>query len=554
MKRRLAAILATDIIGSTRLMGVDEEGALERIRSLQDEVIDPLITAQDGRVVKYLGDGALAEFPSVVNAVQAATEILSANKDREASQSDDRRIRLRIGVNLGDIIAEDDDIYGDGVNIAARLEALADPDGLCISGIAFQGLGASRAGEFSDSGAYHVKNVEKPVRVYRWRAQGGAEGERVLEVKSTIAISPFAHSSPDFTDLAEGLTEDIAVAIGSVGQLIVIEEDKAMEPPRYRLSGGVRGSGGRLRVQARLVDQFTGVQVWAERFDRVSEDHFEIQDDLAQTIVIDVHTTLGAGAYTNRWNQGTHNFSAWRISAMAFHEFQKYSPDAMEACVRLWSKAQALDPDFPTPRIAGSYCRARIALWSPERKEELLAIAQADYEFAMQITDQDDSRPQSLLRAICIARGDFDGAVEAAEVGLAREPGPGNGTLSYALMMADRNEEALVTMRKAIEAIPNYPGWYSTIKILACYFTGQLEEAREEAEKMSRLQPDFYTAPPLLAALNVELGADQAAREAAKLVKARDARFNSDQLVASFGLKNRKNAARVATALRKAGL
>ena len=183
-------------------MGADEEDALERIRALQDEVIGPLVAAQDGSVVKYLGDGALAEFPSVVNAVQAAIEILSANKDREVSQPDDTRIRLRIGVNLGDIIAEDDDIYGDGVNIAARLEALADPDGLCISGIGFQGLGAAHAGEFSDSGAYHVKIVEKPVRVYCWRVQGGAEGERVREVKSTIAILPFAHISPDFTDLA----------------------------------------------------------------------------------------------------------------------------------------------------------------------------------------------------------------------------------------------------------------------------------------------------------------------------------------------------------------
>ncbi len=334
----------------------------------------------------------------------------------------------------------------------------------------------------------------------------------------------------------------------------MIEEDKAMEPPRYRLSGGVRGSGDWVRVQAKLVDQFTGVRVWAERFDRTGGDHFEIQDDLAQTIVIDVYTTLSAGAYTNRWNQGTHNFSAWRISATAFHEFQKYSPDAMEACVRLWTKAQELDPNFPTPRIAGSYCRARIALWSPERNDELLSIAETDYEFAMQITDHDDSRPQSLLRAICIARGDWEGAVEATEMGQVLEPGPANGTLAYALMMADRNEEALITVRKAMEAIPNYPGWYSIIKILTCYFTDELEEARQEAEKMSRLQPDFYTAPPLLAALNIELGTHQAEHDVAKRVTTRDARFDTRQLVTSFGLKNSGNAKRVAAALAKAGL
>ena len=250
-------------------MGADEEGSLKRIRSLQNDVIEPAITFQDGRVVKYLGDGVLAEFPSVVNAVQAATDIIAQNKTREQEQPDDRRIRLRIGVNLGDIISEDDDIYGDGVNVAARLEALADPDGLCISGIAFQGLGTARGHEFVDSGPYEVKNIEKPVRVYRWRtAASESGGRRADRVRPTISILPFSHSPDDATlsGFAAGLTEDLAVAIGTVGQLTVIDEKQAVETPRYRLKGSVRASGDRLRIQVNLVDQFSGEQVWAQRF------------------------------------------------------------------------------------------------------------------------------------------------------------------------------------------------------------------------------------------------------------------------------------------------
>ena len=560
LKRRLAAILSADIVGSARLLGADEEGNLKRIRRLQKDVIEPAITFQDGRVVKYMGDGVLAEFPSVVNAVQAATDIIGQNKTREKDQTEDRRIRLRVGVNLGDIISEEDDIYGDGVNVAARLEALADPDGLCISGIAFQGLGAARGREFVDSGPYEVKNIDEPVRVYRWRTAANESGSRRADrVKPTISILPFSHPPQDepLTGLAAGLVEDLAVAIGTVGQLVVIDETKAVETPRYRLEGSIRASGNRLRIQVKLVDQFSGVQVWAQRFDRVVEDYFDLQDELAQTVVISVHTTLGAGGYTNRWQQGTHNFEAWRLSARAFNTFQKYSPDAMNQCIEIWNEALEHDPDFPTPRIARSYCRARKALWSsPEEAEVLLAAAEEDLRVANGLVEETDSRPNSLLRAIRIARGDYDGAVEAAKTGFAREPGnpASRATLAYALVMAGHHEEALAEILKATTEITNYPGWFASIKILSYLFSGDLQSARAEAEDIVQRQPEFYAGRPLLVVCHVESEAMEAARSVANDIRARDSKFSVDVFVASLGLRVKSSQERIHSALQTAGL
>lgn len=558
MKRRLIAVLVIDIAGSAELTNADEEGMHARIMALQDKIIAPVVATWEGRVVKYLGDGALAEFPSVVNAVQAAIDILRQNREKEDTLTETQRIHLRAGVNLGDVILQNGDIHGEGVNIAARLEGLADPDGLCISGLAYEGLGPKRAHDFADSGPYKVKNIDKPIRVFRWRTEGDSSVvPRAAEVQTTIAIAAFRHGSVsnEIEELSSGLAEDIAIAIGTVAQLTVVDESRSLEPPRYRLSGSIRVAGERVRVQCKLVDQFSGVQVWAQRYDRSGSDLFELQDDLAQKIVIDVHTTLGAGSYTNRWQQGTHNFEAWRLSARAFMEFQKYSPDAMEKCIGIWTEALERDPAFPTPRIARSYCRARIALWSPDRSEELIAAAEEDFTMAMAASDADDSRPYSLLRAIRIARNDHDGAVAAANEGLAHEPSnpATRATLAYALCMADRSEEALVEIRKATSEIVNYPGWFSMIKILSLLFTGDIASAREEAEGIVARQPDFYAGRPLLAVCHVESGAKEAAKAVADIVKSRDSKFSINTLVASFGLKNEQNRDRLRLALVDAG-
>ncbi|MEP1200908.1 hypothetical protein [Tateyamaria sp.] len=558
MKRRLIAVLVIDITGSAELTNADEEGMHARIMALQDKIIAPVVATWEGRVVKYLGDGALAEFPSVVNAVQAAIDILRQNREKEDTLTETQRIHLRAGVNLGDVILQNGDIHGEGVNIAARLEGLADPDGLCISGLAYEGLGPNRAHEFADSGPYKVKNIDKPIRVFRWRTESDSSVvPRAAEVQPTIAIAAFRHGSVsnEIEELSSGLAEDIAIAIGTVAQLTVVDESRSLEPPRYRLSGSIRAAGERVRVHCKLVDQFSGVQVWAQRYDRSGSDLFELQDDLAQKIVIDVHTTLGAGSYTNRWQQGTHNFEAWRLSARAFMEFQKYSPDAMEKCIGIWTEALERDPAFPTPRIARSYCRARMALWSPDRSEELIAAAEEDLAMAIAASDADDSRPYSLLRAIRIARNDHDGAVAAANEGLAHEPSnpATRATLAYALCMADRSEEALVEIRKATLEIANYPGWFSMIKILSLLFTGDIASAREEAEDIVARQPDFYAGRPLLAVCHVESGAKEAAKAMADIVKSRDSKFSINTLVASFGLKNEQNRDRLRLALVEAG-
>ena len=289
-------------------MGEDEAGTLERLKSLHKELVQPTITELNGRIVKIMGDGLLAEFSSVVEAVQCAIDIQQSMHKREADLFDDHRIWLRIGVNLGDIIVEGMDIYGDGVNVAARLEGLAEPGGICISGKVYDEVRNKLQTTFDDLGKQEIKNIQEPVRTYRWaKAESmasmvGADKAPPLPDKPSIAVLPFTNMSgdPEQEYFSDGITEDIITELSRFRTLLVIARNSSFsykglstivqEVARnlgveYVVEGSVRKAGNRVRIVAQLIEGSTGNHIWAERYDRELEDVFAVQDELSQTIV-----------------------------------------------------------------------------------------------------------------------------------------------------------------------------------------------------------------------------------------------------------------------------
>jgi adenylate cyclase len=305
--RRLAAILAADVAGYSRLMGADEEGTLERLKALRRELLDPKIAEHRGRIIKTTGDGLLVEFASVVDAVRCAVAVQQAMPERDAGVGADNRIELRIGINLGDVIVEGDDLYGDGVNIAARIEALADAGGVFVSNTVLDQVRDRLPFVFEDLGEHHVKNITRPVHVYRVRDTGTAAKSPAspalpLPDKPSIAVLPFANMSgdPEQEYFADGMVEEIITALSRIRWLFVIARNSSFTYKgqaidvkqvgrelgvRYVLEGSVRKAGGRVRITGQLIDALSGEQLWADRFDGSLEDVFDLQDKVAQALL-----------------------------------------------------------------------------------------------------------------------------------------------------------------------------------------------------------------------------------------------------------------------------
>ena len=369
-QRRLAAILVADVVGYSRLMEADEDGTRTRLRSLHSELIDPRIAADGGRIVKTMGDGILVEFPSVVDAVRNALSIQGAMRRRNADVTEGARIEFRVGVNIGDVIIEGDDIHGDGVNVAARLEGLCEPGEVYVSGAVYEQAAGKLEASFEDLGEQTVKNIAKPVRVYRLLGQSEekAKPSDTAEPlpphdKPSIAVLPFDNMSGDpeqefFTD---GLAEDIITALSKIGRMRVIARNSSFAYKgqaldlrriaeelgvRYVLEGSVRRGGERLRITAQLIDADDGSHLWAERYDRPVDDLFDIQDEITKEIVTALRVKLTDGEEARVWARGTNNIEAWQYAVRASDIFMRLTPSShLEA--RTWAeKATELDPDY----------------------------------------------------------------------------------------------------------------------------------------------------------------------------------------------------------------
>jgi adenylate cyclase len=368
--RRLAAILAADVAGYSRLMGADEEGTHERLKAHLGELVNPKIGEHRGRIVKNTGDGLLAEFASVVDAVRCAVEVQRGMAEREPEVAEERRIRFRIGINLGDVIAEEDDIYGDGVNIAARLEALAEPGGICISRVVRDQIRDKLPYPFEDLGDQRVKNVARPVRVYAWHPEGlagtpkasgssaASNSRPVTTPRLSIVVLPFTNLSDDREQqyFADGITEDLTTDLSRIAHSFVISRNtaftyrnKPMETKqigrelgvRYVLEGSVRRSGNWVRVNAQLINAETDAHLWADRFDADTSDLFALQDEITSRIAVTLNLEL-VRAEAARPTQNPHALDYIFQGRAAV--WKPNSREKWAEAISLFERALALDP------------------------------------------------------------------------------------------------------------------------------------------------------------------------------------------------------------------
>jgi adenylate cyclase len=405
--RRLTAILAADVAGYSRLMGADEEGTHERLKALRHELLDPKIVEHHGRIVKTTGDGVLVEFASVVDAVRCAVAVQQAMPERDMGVGADNRIELRIGINLGDVIVEGDDLYGDGVNIAARIEALADAGAVFVSNTVHDHVRDRLPFIFEDLGEQQVKNITRPVRVYRVRDAGAtakspsAPASPVLPLpdKPSIAVLPFTNMSSDAEQefFADGIAEDVTTALLRYPSLFVIARNSSFTYKgravdvkevgrelgvRYVLEGSLRKSGNRIRITAQLVEAETGKHIWAERYDRDLADIFAVQDDITEAVTIAVAPAIDEAERQRAIRKLPGSLDAWAAYQRGLWHFSKFTADDNAVAQKFFQQAIDLDPTF-----AGGY-------WG-------LASAQVDVA-STTITGRSPSgpwRPHTIFRA-----------------------------------------------------------------------------------------------------------------------------------------------------------
>jgi adenylate cyclase len=392
-QRRLAAIVSADVAGYSRLMGRDESGTLAALKSLRQEVVDPAIAKHGGRIVKTTGDGLLLEFPSVVNAVRCVVEVQTEMAQRTAGVTEDRRVAFRIGVNIGDIIVDGDDIFGDGVNVAARLQEIATPGGICISSRVHEDVRDRLDIAFEDGGAKTLKNIARGVHVWRWQPPVAASPARPalpLPDKPSIAVLPFNNMSGDpeqeyFTD---GMVEDIITGLSHFKALFVIARNssftykgKAVDVKqvgrelgvRYVLEGSVRKAASRLRISGQLIEAATGGHLWADHFDGVLEDVFELQDRVTSSVVGAIAPKLEQAEIQRAMRKPTERLDAYDCFLRAMAEYHTFTKDSLLEARRLYRRATDLDPTYAAAYGFEAWCVAvcQTNRWLPEPERDI---------------------------------------------------------------------------------------------------------------------------------------------------------------------------------------
>ena len=506
VKRRLAAILSADVVGYSRLMGDDEAGTLERLKAHRAECVDPAIAARGGRLVKLMGDGALVEFPSVVDAVECAIAVQRGMAERNAEVPESTRIAFRIGVNLGDIILEGDDIYGDGVNLAARIQEVADPGGVALSDIAHQQVEGKIAAEFADSGEHTLKNIAKPVRVYRWSmgavAPAGEAAPLALPDKPSIAVLPFANMSgdPEQEYFSDGITEDIITELSRFHSVFVIARNssfafkgKAVDVTevgqrlgvRYVVEGSVRKAGNRVRVTAQLVEAASGNHIWAARYDRDLEDVFAVQDELVRTIVATVGGRLEVAGQKRAERMSASNLQAYDHILRATEPSTWLTKEGNVEAREHLNRAVALDPHSSQAHqfLAMVHWMDWMAHWV-ENREDSLVIAYDSAKKAV-VLDDTNGTAHAVLGMCHIYHRAFDDARDSFERALMLNPNEYSalGFFGFYLTAVGRIDEALTNFHQSARINPLQPEWVGWLKGIA-YFTG-----RHYDEAIAALRP-----------------------------------------------------------------
>jgi len=505
MERRLAAILAADVVGYTTLVQADEAMTLRQIKAIWAEVFKPNVTGHRGRIFKTMGDGVLAEFASVVDAVECAVAIQNALRARNAGAEDGPPIEFRIGINLGDIIVDGDDVLGDGVNVAARLEAAAPPGGVLTSDHVHSQVRGKIGVTFVDAGEVSLKNIDGPLRVWRWEGEAApAKATASTRERLSIAVLPFDNMSadPEQEFLADGISEDIITGLSKIRWFLVIARNSTFTYKgqavdvkrvakelgvRYVLEGSVRKAGNRIRVTAQLIDAATGLHVWADHYDRELKDIFDLQDEITQTIVGRVEPEMAAAERDRAVSRATKNLGAWECYQRGLWHMWCYDRAELQKAVELLIRATELDPNFSTAHayLCYAYYEGVIMGWMDD-PEHQLDLGMKAARRALQIDDQDPIGYFAIGR-IHMMRGEHDASIGALETAIQLNP---SFSLAYhglgmALMLAGRQDEAR-TAEECVERLsPRDPIlWASTIcHALADVLAGDTEAALAWAQK-----------------------------------------------------------------------
>jgi adenylate cyclase len=522
VERRLTAIFAGDIAGYSRLMGADEEGTLSRLNVHRREFLEPKIADHRGRVVKRTGDGILIEFASAVDAARCAVEIQHGMIKRNASVPQDKRIEFRIGIHVGDVMIEDGDIFGDGVNIAARLEGIAQPGGICISDDAYRQVRGKLDANFQDAGEQELKNIARPVRVYQLQPSGGAsEAPRLaLLDKPSIAVLPFQNMSgdPGQEDFADGMVEDIITSLSKVHRLFVIARNSTFTYKnrpvdirqvarelgvRYLLEGSVRRAGDRLRVAAELIEAVSGTHVWAERYDRPVRDVFDVQDEITKEIVLALSIELADGERARVFGRSTRSLEAWLAAMRGFEHWAEGSPKGIREARVHFERAASIDPNYT---IAWAFIgwthftEVRFGFSADPRASLAKAAELAEKCIAM---SPDDPQAHGIRAGVWVVQGRFDDAVRECEIAIAGAPSDAYlwclfGRVLVCAGDAARGERAL---REAMQLNPFHPSYYRGILGNALEELGRNAEAIEILTESVRRDPDYFSGHLRLASL-----------------------------------------------------
>ena len=548
VERRLAAILAADVAGYSRLIEADEEGTLRRLKALRADLIDPKIAGHKGRIVKTNGDGLLVEFASVVDALRCAAEVQVALAERNSPLPPDRRMEFRIGINVGDIVVEHEDIFGDGVNVAARLEGLAEPGGICVSARVQEDSAGRLDLAFEDIGEQALKNISRPVRVFRVVAAAASASMRAsssapLPDKPSIAVLPFANMSgdPEQEYFVDGMVEEIITALSRIRWLFVIARNSSFTykgqavdvkqvgrelAVRYVLEGSVRKAGNRVRITGQLIDAATGAHLWADRFDGSLEDVFDLQDKVASSVAGVIEPALQAAETARSAGRPTADLTAYDLYLRAYAMMLSSTRQVPEA-LGLLEQAIARDPHYGPALAWAAQCCLRLLLDGRSENIETDRLKGADFARRALGVEGDDpgilanaahalahfgedigamialadralalnpnyARGWYVSSALRLWAGQPDIAIEHAEASLRLSPrariGPSLVGIGAAHLFRRRFDEAVPKLLLAIQEDPTHPQPYRILA--ACYaHMGRLDDAREIVTRLRAITP-----------------------------------------------------------------
>ena len=535
-QRRLAAILAADVVGYSRLMEADEAGMLAILKARRRDVLGPLVAKHQGRIFKTTGDGVLVEFASAVNAVQCAVDLQQGMAAANSGQPDEQHIILRIGVNLGDVMVEGSDLYGDGVNVAARLEALADPGSVFVSQTVFSHVKGKAKLDFEDTGEHSLKNIAQPVRVYRVAAPEMEGGVLPLPDKPSIAVLPFTNMSgdPDQEYFSDGITEDIITELSRFREIMVIARNSSFQfrgktvdvkevgrklGVHFVVEGSVRKIGNRARVTAQLIDAASGAHIWADRYDRTLEDVFEVQDEVVRKIAGTVPGHVGRLAIDRARRKPTSDLSAQdhllrarqamletydvSLGLEHLHKVIEIDPECAPAHALIsWAYSigvfnLGLDPDIA---VVKAYKHSALAIAIDDSDPEVLAAA-ATSEILMgehELADVHSRRacetnPNSMrainTRGLILAYlGRFSEAMQYFQIAQRVDPiaknQVSNEPLTDCLFMMGEYEKVLKIYRGWL----NFPIHLKLSEAAICALLGRMDEAAAALEKFNNSQ------------------------------------------------------------------